>query len=146
MAMICICNTAEQISGIPASWPGYDLTIGASGQKVMQMQEQLDTIARVYTAIPRVSADGVFGEGTQASVRAFQKIFDLPQTGEVDFSTWYKNISDLRWHNKNSRRNPQRIKIKKHIHLPYFFQKIEKCKVDMLLFIMFYFIFFLHII
>lgn len=83
-------NTAEQISGIPASWPGYDLTIGASGQKVMQMQEQLDTIARVYTAIPRVSADGVFGEGTQASVRAFQKIFDLPQTGVVDFSTWYK--------------------------------------------------------
>ena len=83
-------NTAEQISGIPASWPGYDLTIGASGQKVMQMQEQLDTIARVYTAIPRVSADGVFGEGTQASVRAFQNIFDLPQTGVVDFSTWYK--------------------------------------------------------
>ena len=27
-------NTAEQISGIPASWPGYDLTIGSSGQKV----------------------------------------------------------------------------------------------------------------
>ena len=74
-------NTAEQISGIPASWPGYDLTIGASGQKVMQMQEQLDTIARVYTAIPRVSADGVFGEGTQASVRAFQKIFDLHKQG-----------------------------------------------------------------
>ena len=134
-------NTAEQISGIPASWPGYDLTIGASGQKVMQMQEQLDTIARVYTAIPRVSADGVFGEGTQASVRAFQKIFDLPQTGEVDFSTWYK-ISQI--YVGITRRNPQRIKIKKHIHLPYFFKKIEKCKVDMLLFIMFYFIFFLH--
>ena len=82
-------NTAEQISGIPASWPGYDLSIGASGQKVMQMQEQLDTIAQVYTAIPRVAADGIYGEGTQASVRAFQKIFDLPQTGVVDFSTWY---------------------------------------------------------
>ena len=82
-------NTAEQISGIPASWPGYNLDIGASGQKVMQMQEQLDTIAQVYTAIPRVTADGIFGEGTQASVKAFQKIFDLPQTGIVDFSTWY---------------------------------------------------------
>ena len=82
-------NTAEQISGIPASWPGYNLDIGASGQKVMQMQEQLDTIAQVYTAIPRVAADGIFGEGTQASVKAFQKIFDLPQTGIVDFSTWY---------------------------------------------------------
>lgn len=83
-------NTAEQISGIPASWPGYDLTIGSTGQKVMQMQEQLDTIAQVYTTIPRVNIDGIFGEGTQASVLAFQKIFDLPQSGVVDFSTWYK--------------------------------------------------------
>ena len=83
-------NTAEQISGIPASWPGYNLDIGASGQKVQQMQEQLDTIAKVYTNIPRVTADGIYGEGTQASVKAFQKIFDLPQTGIVDFATWYK--------------------------------------------------------
>lgn len=82
-------NSAEQISGIPASWPGYNLDIGASGQKVMQMQEQLDTIAQVYTAIPRVSADGIYGEGTQRAVREFQRIFDLPQTGIVDFSTWY---------------------------------------------------------
>lgn len=83
-------NTAEQISGIPASWPGYNLDIAASGQKVQQMQEQLDTIANVYTNIPRVTADGIYGEGTQASVKAFQKIFDLPQTGIVDFATWYK--------------------------------------------------------
>lgn len=82
-------NTAEQISGIPSSWPGYNLDIGASGQKVMQLQEQLDTIAQVYTAIPRVSADGIYGEGTQRSVREFQKIFDLPQTGITDFATWY---------------------------------------------------------
>lgn len=83
-------NTAEQISGIPASWPGYNLDIGASGQKVQQVQEQLDTIAAVYTAIPRITADGIFGERTQAAVKAFQKIFDLPQTGIIDFATWYK--------------------------------------------------------
>lgn len=83
-------NTAEQISGIPASWPGYDLTIGASGQKVQQLQEQLDTIAQVYTAIPRITADGIYGERTQAAVKAFQKIFDLSQTGVVNFATWYK--------------------------------------------------------
>ena len=47
-------------------------------------------IANVYTNIPRVTADGIYGEGTQASVKAFQKIFDLPQTGIVDFATWYK--------------------------------------------------------
>ena len=83
-------NTAEEISGIPASWPGYELTIGASGQKVQQLQEQLDAIATVYSAIPRVSTDGIYGPGTAESVSRFQSIFGLPQTGVVDFSTWYK--------------------------------------------------------
>lgn len=82
-------NSAEQISGIPASWPGYDLNIGASGPKVIQLQEQLDTIAQVYTAISRVVADGIYGENTQRSVIEFQRIFDLPQTGVTDFATWY---------------------------------------------------------
>jgi len=31
-------NTAEQVSGIPSSFPGYNLTIGASGDKVRQVQ------------------------------------------------------------------------------------------------------------
>lgn len=46
-------NMAEEISGIPASWPRYDLDIGASGQKVTQIQDQLNTIADVYSAIPQ---------------------------------------------------------------------------------------------
>ena len=83
-------NTAEEISGIHASWPGYDLTIGSSGQKVQQLQEQLDAIATVYSAIPRVSTDGIYGPGTAESVSRFQSIFGLPQTGVVDFATWYK--------------------------------------------------------
>lgn len=83
-------NTAEEISGIPASWPGYDLTIGSSGQKVQQLQEQLDAIATIYSAIPRVNADGIYGPGTSESVSRFQSIFGLPQTGVVDFATWYK--------------------------------------------------------
>ena len=83
-------NTAEQISGIPASWPGYDLTVGSSGPKVQQLQEQLDTIATVYSAIPRVNPDGIYGERTADAVREFQSIFGLPQTGVVNFATWYK--------------------------------------------------------
>lgn len=83
-------NNAEQISGIPASWPGYNLTIGSSGDKVRQLQEQLDAIAEVYTAIPRVRADGIFGQRTADAVREFQSIFGLPQTGVVDFATWYR--------------------------------------------------------
>ena len=83
-------NTAEEISGIPASYPGYELTIGSSGQKVMQLQEQLNTIADTYSNIPKVAVDGIYGENTQNAVRQFQKVFDLPQTGVVDYRTWYK--------------------------------------------------------
>lgn len=83
-------NTAEQISGIPASWPGNDLTVGSSGDKVRQMQEQLDAIAAVYAAIPGVIPDGVYGPATARSVREFQSVFGLPETGVVDFATWYR--------------------------------------------------------
>ena len=83
-------NTAEQISGIPASWPGYDLKIGATGDKVRQLQEQLDAISSVYTALPDISPDGIYGPATAEAVRKFQSIFGLPQTGVVDFATWYK--------------------------------------------------------
>ena len=83
-------NTAEEISGIPASWPGYNLDIGSSGQKVRQLQEQLNLIGEFYNAIPPVEPDGIYGEQTAEAVRKFQKIFDMPQTGVVDFATWYQ--------------------------------------------------------
>ena len=83
-------NTAEEISGIPASWPRYDLDIGASGIKVRQIQEQLNAIAEVYSAIPTEPVTGYFDEATQSAVRAFQRIFRLPETGIIDYPTWYK--------------------------------------------------------
>lgn len=83
-------NTADEIAGVPSSWPGYDLTIGSSGSKVQQMQEQLNVIAGSYPLIPKIVADGVFGARTAEAVRVFQEIFNLPPTGVVDFATWYK--------------------------------------------------------
>lgn len=87
-------NTAQGIAGIPASWPGYSLTRGSSGDKVRQMQTQLARIARNFPAIPAPSADGVFGPKTANAVKAFQKIFYLPQSGTVDYATWYE-ISNI---------------------------------------------------
>jgi peptidoglycan hydrolase-like protein with peptidoglycan-binding domain len=87
-------NQATEISGVPASWPGYNLGVGASGDKVRQMQEQLARINQNYPAIPAPAADGVFGPQTQASVEAFQRVFNLPITGVVDYPTWYK-ISEI---------------------------------------------------
>lgn len=87
-------NTAEEVSGIPLSWPGYTLDIGDSGTPVRTIQEQLSAIRRTYSNIPSLAIDGIYGEDTAAAVSRFQSIFDLPVTGEVDYSTWYK-ISQL---------------------------------------------------
>ena len=83
-------NEAEIVSGIPSSYPGYDLTIGSSGEPVITIQEQLNRIAQNYPAIPTVTVDGIYGSATAESVRAFQSIFNLPVSGIVDFPTWYK--------------------------------------------------------
>lgn len=87
-------NTAPEISGVPSSWPGYTLEIGSRGDKVRQIQEQLNVIAGTYPAIPRLQADGVYGPATAETVRVFQSVFGLPQTGTVDFRTWFK-ISEI---------------------------------------------------
>lgn len=86
--------TAEKVEGSPQSYPGYDLTIGSTGEPVRTIQEQLNRIARNYPLIPKVAQDGVFGETTAEAVRTFQGIFSLPKTGVVDYATWYK-ISDV---------------------------------------------------
>ena len=87
-------NTSEEISGVPASWPGSDLTIGSTGDKVRQIQEQLNRIAQTYPSIPTISADGRYGEATANAVSRFQNVFGLPATGVVDYPTWYK-ISEI---------------------------------------------------
>ena len=86
--------TAEEVSGVPSSYPGYDLEVGSYGESVLTIQEQLNTISESYPAIPRVSEDGIYGNATANSVRIFQSIFNLPQTGVVDYRTWYR-ISEI---------------------------------------------------
>lgn len=87
-------NEADEIAGIPASWPRVDLSVGSRGEKVRQMQSQLARISRAYPAIPTISADGIYGPATEEAVEIFQSIFGLPVTGVVDYSTWYK-ISEI---------------------------------------------------
>lgn len=87
-------NSADEISGIPSSWPGYDLSVGSSGSKVRQLQQQLNRIHQNYPAIPTVTADGIYGPSTRDAVKKFQSVFGLPATGIVDYPTWYK-ISEI---------------------------------------------------
>lgn len=82
--------TAEEVSGVPASYPGYDLEEGSYGDQVLTIQEQLNTISDSYPAIPKLAEDGIYGRATENAVRIFQSIFNLPQTGVVDYRTWYR--------------------------------------------------------
>ncbi len=87
-------NDTEVISGIPSSWPGYNLEIGSRGDKVRQLQNQLNVIATAYPLVPTIAEDGIYGPATSEAVRVFQSIFDLGQTGITDFPTWFK-ISEI---------------------------------------------------
>ncbi len=83
-------NTAEAISGIPSSYPGYALRIGSSGAAVRKIQEQLNAISNKYPLIPKLTVDGIFGERTQNAVKIFQRVFGLTQDGIVGSRTWYR--------------------------------------------------------
>lgn len=73
------------------SYPGVPIKEGDAGNNVRILQTELNRIARNYPAIPKIANEnGIFGVDTTESVRKFQEIFSLPQTGEVDKSTWYK--------------------------------------------------------
>lgn len=79
------------IADIEDSYPGVPLRVGDSGNNVKIIQTQLNRISRNYPAIPKIQQEnGVFGLDTEQSVKKFQEIFGLSQSGEVDKSTWYR--------------------------------------------------------
>lgn len=81
------------IARIEESYPGIELKNGLMSNEVRDIQIRLNRISRNYPAIPKISeTDGVFDDATEAAVKKFQEIFNLPQTGEVDKATWYKII------------------------------------------------------
>ena len=85
-----VLEKAPIVSGVPVSFPGEALKVGSSGKDVRTIQNQLNAISKGYPAIPKVKEDGVFGQDTADSVKVFQGIFGLPQSGIVDFKTWYE--------------------------------------------------------
>lgn len=85
---------AEKVSGVPLSFPGSSLQMGSQGENVRTIQQQLNTISNNYPSINKIRVDGVFGDQTRTAVESFQRIFNLPVSGVVDFATWYK-ISNI---------------------------------------------------
>ena len=85
---------AEKVSGSPSSYPGHELKVGDSSESVRMAQEFLNRISNNYPLIPKVAVDGNYTDATEQAVKVFQGVFNLPQTGVIDYATWYK-ISDV---------------------------------------------------
>ena len=83
-------DRAKVVSGVPLSYPGAPLQVGSMGNNVRTIQSQLNAISNNYPSIPKLRVDGVYGQLTAESVKKFQEIFNMPQTGIVDFATWYR--------------------------------------------------------
>ena len=87
------------------SYPGFIVEVGTAGDFVRVLNLQLNRIGQNYPAIPVILNDSpYFTIETENAVKKFQEIFNLPVTGRVDKSTWYrikyiynavKKISDL---------------------------------------------------
>ena len=81
------------VQGIRASYPGYPLRVGSSGEAVVVIQSSLNRISQDYPAIPKIwPVDGIFGTATENAVRKFQGIFSLTVDGIVGKATWYKMV------------------------------------------------------
>ena len=61
---------------------------GESGNKVRHLQYMLSMLSEFIPQIPPVTTDGIYGPKTTDAVRAAQRWFDLPVTGNVDEKTW----------------------------------------------------------
>ena len=82
---------SEQLtfSELPLIYP-IDLREGSTGYGVELIQYYLSLISLYNNTIPAVAIDGIFGPKTANSVSAFQRVYDLPETGIVDADTFFK--------------------------------------------------------
>lgn len=80
---------APEVADDPRSYPGTPLRIGSTGPNVEKKQKQINRIAQNYPLIPTLATDGIYGPLTANSVKIYQGVFNLPQTGIINYATWY---------------------------------------------------------
>ncbi len=80
-------------NGTANAYPGTPIRNGDSGDDVKQIQFWLRIAKTNYSALNNLSVDGIFGNGTQSAVEAFQRYFGLTDDGVVGALTWDKLYS-----------------------------------------------------
>ncbi|MBR2461415.1 MAG: peptidoglycan-binding protein, partial [Clostridia bacterium] len=74
--------------GIARPYPGFQQVLGSEGEDVAALQSYLNVISEVYTSVPSVTEDGIYGPATAGAVSAIQRELGLPVTGTVNAETW----------------------------------------------------------
>ena len=77
----------------PPAYPGELLRVGSRGENVRIMQNYLNAIGRIYTGIPTLVADGIYGNATANAVRTFQRLFGLTVDGIIGRITWNRIVT-----------------------------------------------------
>ena len=75
-------------SYIALPYPGVILRPSDEGGDVAYVQENINVLADYFEDIPKVTVSGFYSDETQNAVRAFQRVFELPVTGNVGAATW----------------------------------------------------------
>lgn len=80
-------SLGQQFYSINWEYPS-PLVVGNRGDKIRHLQYMLSVLSEYIDQIPPLAIDGIFGNETEAAVRAAQRWFGLPVTGQVDDPTW----------------------------------------------------------
>lgn len=80
-------SQGQQFYSINWEYPS-PLQVGDSGDKIRHLQYMLSILSSFIPQIPPLTVDGIFGTATEDAVRAAQRFFGLPETGQVDDPTW----------------------------------------------------------
>ena len=95
-----LTSEGETFSGTlpdgPWNFGSSVLKQGSTGSEVEQVQFWLSTLAQYESSIPSVTVDGVYGSGTAAAVRAFQRRYGLTVDGIVGLTTWTELYDQFR--------------------------------------------------
>lgn len=73
-------------------YPGIFLSLGMTGDDILNLQDFLYIICEKTHQIPGVRVNGTFDELTEESIKSIQKRYNLPENGVVGPATWQKII------------------------------------------------------
>lgn len=68
----------------------FKLKIGDKGEKVKKLQEMLNDVVEFYPSINYLDVDSIYGKEVFNSVKRFQELMGIYDTGVVDSITWNK--------------------------------------------------------